>query len=461
MVHAPWGASDKGGEPAMLAGSDRYWNPIVETMPLEQLREVQLRKFRRIVTWAYDHSRLHHALYEAAGFHPDDVKAWADTALVPKVDKNHMRGIQRRDPFPYGDALCVPLDRVTEFRQTSGTTGQAVYQGDTWQDWEWWAECWSYLLYAQGYRASDRIFLPFGYNIFVAFWAAHYAAEKMGCEVVPGGVLDTEARVLKLQELRASAMMATPTYVLGMAEKARAMDIDPARDLQVRRITCAGEPGASIPSTKKRMQEAWGAKVFDHCGATEIGAWGFECEEQSGGIHVNEALFLAQVEDLETGELVQEPGRRGRLVITALDRIGMPCVRFDSKDVVEWAEEPCACGRTFRLFKGGVVGRSDDITKVKGVLLAPSAIEEVVRSFPAFQEFEVEVTKKGDLDEIALRLELPVDYDGDQPELLLNLKHQLRLKTNLGYKVEVVDEGTLPRYALKAKRFKDMRKVGG
>jgi phenylacetate-CoA ligase len=401
----------------MLAGSDRYWNPIFETMPLEQLREVQLRKFRAIVSWAYDHSRLHRALYDEAGFHPDHLRIWSDAGLVPKVDKAHMRGIQRKDPFPYGDALCVPLDRVTEFRQTSGTTGQAVYQADTWQDWEWWAESWSYLLYGQGYRARDRVFLPFGYNIFVAFWAAHYAAEKMGCEVIPGGVLDTEARILKLQELQASAMMATPTYVLGMAETARGMGLDPARDLQVRRITCAGEPGASIPATKRRMEEAWGAKVYDHCGATEIGAWGFECEEQSGGIHVNEALFLAQVEDLETGELVEEPGRRGRLIITALDRIGMPCVRFDSKDVVEWAEEPCACGRTFRLFKGGVVGRADDITKVKGVLLAPTAIEEVVRSFPEFGEFEVEVTKKGDLDEITLRLELPAAYAGDRHEL--------------------------------------------
>ncbi len=444
----------------MTAAAEHYWNPILETLPRERLSELQLRKFRRIVTWAYDRSRFHRELYDAAGFHPDQLRTMADTTRVPKVEKSQMRGIQRKDPFPYGDMLCVPLERVTEFRQTSGTTGQAVYQADTWQDWEWWAECWSYLLYAQGYRATDRVFLPFGYNIFVAFWAAHYAAEKLGMEVVPGGVLDTEARILKVQELEASAMMATPTYVLGMAETARTMGIDPANDLHVRRITCAGEPGASIPSTKRRMEEAWGAKVFDHCGATEIGAWGYECAEQSGGIHVNEALFLAQVEDIETGDLIEEPGRRGKLVITALDRIGMPCVRFDSKDVVEWAEEPCPCGRSFRVFTGGVVGRADDITKVKGVLLAPSAIEEVVRSFPVFCEFEVEVTKKGDLDEISLRVELAGAFDGDQHELLNQLKHQLRLKTNLGYKVHVVDEGTLPRYALKAKRFKDLRKVG-
>jgi phenylacetate-CoA ligase len=283
-------------------------------------------------------------------------------------------------------------------------------------------------------------------------------------EVVPGGVLDTEARILKMQELETTAMMATPTYVLGMAETAHAMGIDPRTDLKVAKITCAGEPGASIPATKQRIEEAWGAKVYDHCGATEIGAWGFECDEQPGGIHVNEALFLAQVEDLETGEIVDEPGRRGRLVITALDRIAMPCVRFDSKDVVEWSEEPCSCGRTFRLFKGGVVGRADDITKVKGVLLAPSAIEEVVRSFEELgDEYEVTVTKRGDLDHIALKVEPAPDLqlEGERLESVLQrLKDQLRVKTNLGYKIDVVETGSLPRYALKAKRFKDLRKEG-
>ena len=201
--------------------ADRYWNPAVETLPPEALRELQLRKFRRIVKWAYDRSKFHRSLYQAAGLRPGDIKSFGDVAKVPKVEKAMMRDIQRKAPFPYGDALCVPLEEVTEFRQTSGTTGLPVYQPDTWQDWEWWSEAWSYLLYAQGYRRTDRVFIPFGYNIFVAFWAGHYAAEKIGCEVVPGGVLDTEARVLKIQELKATAMMATPTYVLGMADTAK------------------------------------------------------------------------------------------------------------------------------------------------------------------------------------------------------------------------------------------------
>jgi phenylacetate-CoA ligase len=371
-----------------------------------------------------------------------------------------MRDIQRKDPFPYGDALCVPLERVTEFHQTSGTTGQPVYQPDTWQDWEWWSESWSYIMYAQGFRNTDRIFIPFGYNIFVAYWAGHYAGEKMGCEVVPGGVLDTKARILKMQELKATAMMATPTYVLGMADTARRdLNLDPAKDLNISKILCAGEPGASIPATKKRMEEAWGAKVYDHVGATEIGAWGYECTAQPGGLHVNEALFLMEIEDVETGELITEPGRQGKLIMTALDREAQPCVRFDSKDIAEWAADPCPCGRTFRWIKGGVVGRADDITKVKGVLLAPSAIEEVVRSFSELSdEFEVIVDKKGDVDHITLKVELVPQAVDQREEVEARLVDQLRLKTNLRYNLEFHQYNTLPRYVVKARRFKDLRK---
>jgi phenylacetate-CoA ligase len=370
-----------------------------------------------------------------------------------------MRDIQRKDPFPYGDALCVPLEDVAVFRQTSGTTGQPVYQPDTWQDWEWWTECWSYILWAQGYRPQDRVFIPFGYNIFVAFWAGHYAAEKLGCEVVPGGVLDTKSRILKIQELQATAMMATPTYVLGMAETAKSkMDLD-ASGLTIEKITCAGECGASIPSTKRRMEQAWGAKVYDHAGATEIGAWSFECTEQPGGMHVNEALFLVEIEDVETGEIIEEPGRRGKMIITALDRQAQPCVRFDSKDVIEWADELCPCGRTTRLIKGGVVGRADDITKVKGVLLAPSAIEEVVRDLDGLgNEYEVVVEKDGDTDRIKLRVEVMPEAE-DQCQLIeAELVDQLRLKTNLRYDIEICGCETLPRYEVKAKRFKDLRR---
>ncbi len=174
-------------------------------------------------------------------------------------------------------------------------------------------------------------------------------------------------------------------------------------------------------------------------------------------MHVNEAMFLVEIEDLDTGGIIEEPGKKGKMIITALDRMAQPCIRFDSKDVIEWDSEPCSCGRSFRLIKGGVIGRSDDITKVKGVLLSPGAIEEVVRSINGLgDEFEIVVDKQGDVDRIKLKVEL---LPGTPRTSIENkLKDRLRLKTNLGYLIEYYDYGSLPRYEVKSKRFKDLRK---
>lgn len=442
-----------------MANSNLYWNPILETLPREKLRELHLKKFKNILAWAYEKSPFYHELYKNAGLEPGDIKTYDDIRKVPKMEKSYLREAQNCEPFPYGKILSVPLEDVTVYHQTSGTTGQPVFQPDTWQDWDWCAESWAYILYAQGYRKTDRVFIPFGYHTAIAYWMGHYGAEKLGCEVVPGGVLNTEARILKIQELKATALMATPTYILGMADTARTkLGIDPAKDLNIKKITVAGEPGGSIPTTKKRMEEAWGCKVYDHVGATEFGAWSYECTFQAG-LHVNEGLFLVEIEDIDTGELINVPGRRGKMIISTFDRFAQPCIRFDSKDIIEWSPDVCECGRTFRLIKGGVVGRVDDITKVKGVLLAPTSIEEVVRSIPQLgDEYEVIVAKKGDLDDISLRLELIPGQEGSEESVRKTLIDRLRIKTGLGYNLEFHEYGSLPRYDLKAKRFKDLRK---
>ncbi|MDH5696420.1 MAG: phenylacetate--CoA ligase family protein, partial [Dehalococcoidia bacterium] len=415
--------------------------------------------FQNIFKWAYENSPFYHSLYHNAGLEPGDIKTPDDIRKVPKTEKSMLRDAQGREPFPYGSILSVPIEQVTEYRQTTGTTGQPVYHPETWQDWEWSAESWAYILYAHGYRDYDRVFIPFGYSVYIAFWAGHYAAEKIGCEVVPGGVLNTEARILKMKELRTTALMATPTYILGMADTARnKLGIDPAKDLYVTKITAAGEPGGSIPATRKRMEEAWGTKVYDHAGGTEVGHWGYECEAQCGQ-HVNEAFHLVEIEEVDTGASITEPGKSGSMIITTFDRLAHPCIRFDSKDIIEWSPiEKCECGRTFRLLKGGIIGRADDITKVKGVLLAPTAIEEVVRDIPELgDEYEVIVTKKGDIDNITLKVEIIPDFKRNADAIEQKLAQQLRLKTNLRYNLEFHEYGTLPRYDVKAKRFKDLR----
>jgi phenylacetate-CoA ligase len=436
-----------------------YWNPILETMPREKLRQLQLKKFREIFTWAYGHSKFYHQLYSDAGIEPGDLKKFEDIKKVPKMEKSMMRSVQGpgKPNYPYGDILCVPLDKVTDYRQTSGTTGQPVYQADTWQDWELGTEAYCYAMWAQGYRPGDRVFLPFGYNIFIAFWAYHYAGEKIGCEVIPGGVLNTEARILKIQELRATAMGATPTYILGMAETARGMGIDPPKDLFIRKITVAGEPGGSVPATRQRMEDAWGAKVYDQVGSTEIGHWGWQCTHQAG-LHINEAMYLIEIEDVATGEPIDEPGQKGKMVVTTFGRMAQPCIRFDVKDLIKWNARQCDCGRTFRLLDGGIQGRADDITKVKGVLLSPLAIEEVVRNIPQLgNEYQVVVVKKGDIDDITLKVEILPECQKDEAAIKAKLTDQLRLTTNLGYNIEFHPYESLPRSQTKSRRFQDLR----
>ncbi|HHT45746.1 MAG TPA: phenylacetate--CoA ligase [Firmicutes bacterium] len=441
-----------------VKGIDFYWNPILETLPRDKLKALQFKKFKRIVKWGYEKSKLYRRIYDEAGFHPEDVKTWEDISKVPMIQKSDYRDAQAKEPWPYGDSLCVPLEEVTEYHQTSGTTGQPVYQPDTWQDWELLNEMWAYIIYAQGFRNTDRVFIPFGYNVFIAYWQGHYACEKVGCEVVPGGILNTEERLLKIKELKATALMATPTYVLTMADTCRnKLKINP-HDLGIKKILCAGEPGANVPSTKARMEKAWNAKVYDHVGGTECGGWSYECVCQPGGVHVNEALCMAELVDIETGEPIEEPNKPGKLIMTLFDRLAQPTIRFDSKDVGMWGED-CECGRTFRVLKGGLHGRIDHITKVKGVLFSPVSVEEVVRGMPELgDEYELIVSKKGDADVITLKVELSPGTSATPEMVQQELSRQLRLKTNLAYKIEFHEYGSLPRYEVKARRFKDLRK---
>lgn len=442
----------------LIKGIDQYWNPVLETLPRDKLKALQFKKFKRILKWGYENSKLYRRIYDEAGFQPGDCKKWDDISKVPTLKKSDYITAQAKDPWPYGDSLCVPLEKVTEYHQTSGTTGQPVYQPDTWQDWELLNEMWAYILWAQGFRNTDRVFIPFGYNIFIAYWQGHYAGEKVGCEVVPGGILNTEERLLKIKELKATALMATPTYVLSMAETCRTkLNIDPS-ELGIKRILCAGEPGANVPATKKRLEEAWNAKVYDHVGGTEGGGWSFECTSQPGGVHVNEALCLLELVDIESGEPIDEPHKPGKIILTTFDRFAQPTIRFDSKDVSMWGEL-CECGRTFRVLHGGIHGRTDHITKVKGVLFSPVSVEEVVRSMPELgDEYELIVSKKGDADVTTLKVELVPGTGATQESVQPELVRQLRLKTNLAYKIEFHEYGSLPRYQVKARRFKDLRK---
>src|SRR4029453_691497 len=226
--------------------------------------------------------------------------------------------------------------------------------------------------------------------------------------------------------------------------------MDLVKESTIRITLHAGEPGASIPSTKRMIEESWGAKCFDHPGATEVGAFGFECQSQPGGVHVNESEFIAEILN-PTGTAVDD-GEKGELVVTNLGRIGSPVIRYRTGDLVQPSYQPCPCGRPFLLLQGGVLGRVDDMVVVRGVNVFPSAIENVMREFPEIEEFRVEVFERESMKEIRIILE-PCSSPSSARVLAEQVSQRMRERIGLRPQVELVAPGALPRFELKAKRF--------
>jgi phenylacetate-CoA ligase len=350
---------------------------------------------------------------------------------------------------PFGTDLTFPPERYIRIHQTSGTTGKPIYWLDTGDSWEWWAECWKVIFEAAGVHPGDRIYFAFSFGPFIGFWAGWEGARKLGTMAVSGGGQSTSQRLKTLIDYGASVLVCTPTYALHMASEARKAGMDLAKESAIKITIHAGEPGASIPSTKRMIEESWGARCFDHPGATEVGAFAFEC--QSGAVHLNENEFIAEILDPNTGESVAE-GENGELVITNLGRIGSPVIRYRTGDLVQPSYRPCPCGRPFLLLQGGVLGRVDDMLIVRGVNVFPSAIENVMREFPEVEEFRVEIYEKEAMKEIKLVVE-PHSDQSSVVGLAERVSQRVRERIGLRSRVELVAPGTLPRFELKAKRF--------
>jgi phenylacetate-CoA ligase len=369
---------------------------------------------------------------------------------LPFTTKDELMWDQLEHP-PYGTALTFSRERYIRIHQTSGTTGKPLYWLDTEESWDWWAECWKTIFQAAGAGPGDRIYFAFSFGPFIGFWAGWEGARKIGALAISGGAQSTAQRLKAIIDYGATVLVCTPTYALHMAAEARKAGIDLAQGSAVRITIHAGEPGASIPSTKRMIEESWGAKCFDHAGATEVGAFGFECKFQPGGIHVNESEFIAEVIHPDSGAAVGE-GERGELVITNLGRTGSPVIRYRTGDLVQPGYQPCPCGRPFVLLQGGVLGRADDMIIVRGINVFPSAIENVMREFPEIEEFRVEVSEQEALRELKLIVEPCLDK-APLPGLDERVIRRVRERLGLRPRVEVVAPGTLPRFELKARRF--------
>jgi len=237
---------------------------------------------------------------------------------------------------------------------------------------------------------------------------------------------------------------------LRLAEVARAEHFD-MRAMQVRTLIHAGEPGANVARTKSRIEKEWSAKCFDHAGASEVGAHSFECEVQPGGIHLIESEFIAEVLDPQSGEEVSA-GEIGELVITNLGRAGFPVIRYRTGDLVRLNLAPCACGRTFARFDGGLLGRSDDMVTIRGVNVYPTAIENVIRQFGSVDEFQVTVTTLHEMHHLEVQIEV---VSGNDPEhVRTHVEQAIYHALSLHPTVKVAEPGTLSHFEMKARRFR-------
>jgi phenylacetate-CoA ligase len=435
-----------------------YWNPRNETLAREDLRALQYAKLKRLCEWAYAKSGFHRRRWDAAKFHPDRLRSLDDLQRIPFMTRADWMEAQAEAP-PFGSLLTVPRELAIRYHMTSGTTGRTPLRVlDGTKDWEWIAEMWCYGLWGFGLRPSDVVLFAFSYGTFIGFWGAHYACEKIGCLVLSTGSATTESRVRSIIDMGVTTVCSTPTYALRMWQCAAELGIDLAGS-GVNKVIVSGEPAGSIPAVKRQLESAWGAKVGDTAGMTEIGSiMIFECARQPGGTHIIEDHFIEETLEYESDRQVPD-GERAERVVTSLGRGVIPLIRYRTNDlVVKVPHTSCSCGRTGDIYQGGIQGRWDDMKLVRGTNVYPRAVESIVRECAAVDEFQILLTKEGVSDEICVLIELKPGREDHWAVLRQRLHVDLAdAHEGLRFRVELAPANSLPRSELKANRLVDKR----
>ena len=425
--------------------SGPYFAPKVETLDAEGIRAQQRDKLARMLSELRVKNPFYQRKLEPIRFDPgpDSLES------LPFTTRSELEADQIANP-PYGTNLTYPLDSYSRYCQTSGTGGRPMRWLDTPESWQWVIRCWGFIFKAAGVGPGDRLIFPFSFGPFLGFWGAFDSSVAHGFLSIPAGGMSTIARLRMILDNEVTVICCTPTYALRMAEVAREEKLD-IFSSKVRAIIVAGEPGGSIPETKRAIETAWGARVFDHTGMTEIGPMSFECEAAPGGVHVIESEFIAEVIDPQTLRPVPD-GQVGELVLTNLGRLGSPLIRYRTGDQVRLTRGRCDCGRCFARLEGGILGRVDEMLIVRGNNVFPTAVEAVLRRFPEVAEFRLNVIENGTLTQVCLEVE-PIAGIAVPDALCERIGRMLQETLSFRADVRPVAPGSLPRFEMKARRF--------
>lgn len=428
------------------------FSPEIETINRKKLRELQLERLRHIVAYAYDNVPMYKRRFDEIGLKPSHIRTLKDIELIPYTTKDDLR-----DNYPFG-LFAVPMKKIVRLHASSGTTGKPVVGGYTRADLDNWSDCIARLLVMAGATEEDIFHVAFGYGLFTGGFGLHYGIEKLGAAVVPVSSGNTERQLMLMKDFGATALVATPSYAMYLAETAKREGI--LGDLKVR-LVCMGAE-ASTPEMHTALQELLGAFPTENYGLTEVGGPGVagECREKAG-MHINEDMFYAEIVDTEHNRVLGE-GEKGEMVITTLTKEGMPVLRYRTKDITSITYEPCKCGRTLARM-ARVVGRTDDMLIIRGVNVFPSQIESVLMGMKELgKTYEIVVDRVNYMDTLEVRVEvddagLLTDYSKLE-ELVAKIRHALRVVLQLDVKVRLVEPFSIKRAEGKVKRVIDLRK---
>lgn len=431
-----------------------YWNESIECMDREQLREIQGRRLKKIVSYVYHNTPFYRKKFQEMDLTPDDIQGIEDITKLPFTNKTDLR-----DTYPFGLA-AVPMSQIVRIHASSGTTGKPVVVLYTRKDLSMWEESISRAFTAYGATKEDIFQISYGYGLFTGGLGAHDGATNIGASVIPMSSGNTQKQITLMHDFGATALCCTPSYAMFLGEAMRESEW-PREEFKLRIGAFGAEPWTE--SMRVKLEESLGIKAYDIYGLSEIcgPGVGFECECQNG-THLNEDYFLPEIVNPETGEPLPE-GQLGELCFTHLTKEGMPLLRYRTHDLTALHYDKCECGRTL-VRMDRILGRCDDMLIIRGVNVFPSQIESVILKQQEFEpHFLLEVDRINNTDTSMLKVEVKEEYFTDNMSDMVGLQKklegELRSVIGIGFKVKLVEPKGIERSTGKAKRVIDKRKL--